>query len=503
MSLLSLPYRIALTDPVSNRHLNRRAEAVTLAVDGQTLEGIAQTGLNTITCSGFGGLAALALGVTQGSALKGKASISPSLDNSTLAALPQGPLTVMNEGNKFTITLADQTVTINGLDLKPFAIMTGLHSKSSTYDAEAETHKYSRLLYPSILLCSPDLPCFGGYLAFLGHDRPTNRRGEDKEVAHDLTVSICSLRLPGHHPGDCEQRIRRPLPNRSQCTFHIYLHQSLTNHFQIFGLISLLFVLPAAILSFMRLRTTIPIPPPSAFLFKNQLSILKGPQKIHVIASMLVQQALTFGMISWAQGFADLRDISLCIVDAILTAPLLVGILNAVLFTQIGSTGLLLARFILERRIALNGGNTSYNEKPTKRSNTMLTFGFDTPHPPNPTPPPLAERRTADLLGKEDAGIGRPFAPRKLGSRDLDVQNDNPFADSGEQQRGSGDERGALFPPFRPSQSASDTRPSSELLGERPVNYAPPETEKNMESGAPGPMHKRFDSFSRPLGTAR
>lgn len=100
------------------------------AFDEKSLHDIAQTSLETVTCSGFGGLAALALGVTQSPALKNSDMMGFStvpLDNSTLAALPKGPVTIMNDGNKLTVNLADRAVTINGLDLRPFAIITALH----------------------------------------------------------------------------------------------------------------------------------------------------------------------------------------------------------------------------------------------------------------------------------------------------------------------------------------------------------------------------------------
>jgi hypothetical protein len=127
-----------LIGPVPFRRLGRRADIVIPAIDDQTLQGIAQISVDTITCSGFGGLAALALGVVQGPALNGDSIVkgdtfSLPLDNSTLAALPKGPLTVMSQGNKFTVTIADQSVAINGLPLKPFAILTGLHSKLTRY----------------------------------------------------------------------------------------------------------------------------------------------------------------------------------------------------------------------------------------------------------------------------------------------------------------------------------------------------------------------------------
>lgn len=115
---------------VSTLSLSRRADTVTPAFDEKSLQDIAQTGLDTVTCSGFGGLAALALGVTQGPALKNSDIMGLStvpLDNSTLAALPKGPVTIMHEGNKMTVNIAEQSVTINGLDLKPFAIITALH----------------------------------------------------------------------------------------------------------------------------------------------------------------------------------------------------------------------------------------------------------------------------------------------------------------------------------------------------------------------------------------
>ncbi|KAF9729295.1 hypothetical protein PMIN04_009289 [Paraphaeosphaeria minitans] len=471
---------------VPDRRLSRRADAVTLAVDGQTLEGIAQTGVDTITCSGLGGLAALALGITQGPALKGKMSISPSLDNSTLAALPKGPLTVMNQGNNFTIDLADQTVTINGMGLKPFATMTGLHIFLSTV---------------AFFFALPTYLALGAIWRFsdmIGHPINPIKMKKWRMVVLFLFALFGFIGI-----------ILGIVGRGSAAHFQ-------TAH-SIFGLLALIFIAPAVALSFMRLRTHIPIPPPSAFLFTNQLAALKGAHKIHIIANMLIQQAMGFGMISGVQGFSDLRAISLCIVDAILTPPMLVGILNLVLFAQIGATGLLIARFILERRIALNGGGNVYvNEKAPKRSNTMQTFGFDSAPASNLTRPPLAERRTADLLGKEDPGIGRPFETRRLGSsRDLDVHpgdrlpSPNPFADPGrQQQRGFEGERRSLFPPFRPSQGASfneDHRPSSDLLGGRFISYAPPEAEEQQDlgGGSPGPTLKRFECFSRPLSTTR
>jgi hypothetical protein len=233
-------------------------------------------------------------------------------------------------------------------------------------------------------------------------------------------------------------------------------------------------------------------------LFKNQLDALKGPHKIHIIANMLAQQVLGFGMISWIQGFLDLRAISLCIVDAILTAPILVGIMNLVLFMQIGATGLLIARFILERRIAINGGGRGDAEKGAKRSDTMQTFGFDTAPPSNR--PPLVERRTADLLGKEDTQIGWPLDARKLGDQDSLLGNSappassNPFVEPREQPGGPEGERRSLFPPLRPSKVTPNYhRPSSEHVPQHSfIGDAPPQIDtQDLSDGSPGPTLER------------
>ena len=287
---------------------------------------------------------------------------------------------------------------------------------------------------------------------------------------------------------------------------------------------------------------------------------MKGPHKIHIISNMLIQQTLGVGMISWVQGFMDLRSISLCVVDAVLTAPVLVGVMNLVLFMQIGSTGLLIARFILERRLARSGesgqsGETyddaTFFEKmkipKIKRTDTMKTFGFDSA-PPLLERPPLAERNTADLLGKEDSQIGLPMNARKFGEVDphpgtrVVSTSGNPFADTSEQivsprvynakLGGFEDDNNPAYPPpvsytNIPSVSnytdtntfnnntynnniyntynndaAQTGRASSEVLSQsRYVSYAASAVriDENNLSGTPGPTLKRFESFSRPI----
>ncbi|KAF1965396.1 hypothetical protein BU23DRAFT_561137 [Bimuria novae-zelandiae CBS 107.79] len=491
------------------RQMSRRADMVTPAIDDLTLQGIAQSGLDTVTCSGFGGLAALALGIMQGPLMKNAGmmdmpTLAP-LDDSTLAALSKGPVTIMNEGNKFTVDIVKQAVTINGLEIKPFAITTALH-----------------VLF-SVLAFFFALPA---YLALGAIWRLSDMIGQpinDAKVKKWRMIVLLGLFTPFALIGV----IFGIVGKGSAAHFN-------TAH-GIFGLIALLVLVPAVILSFMRLRTAVAIPPPSAFLFKNQLAAMKGPHKVHVIANTLVQQTLAFGMISFTQGFSDLRAISLCVVDAILTAPTIVGLLNLVLFISIATNGLLIARFILERRLAQSSraehGDVVLTEKAGRpnmnRSATMKTFGFDsTPVPAIPRRPTLAERRTADLLGRADSQIGFPTDARKFGEQDPQDPHpgirilSNPFVHPEEQLvsprvynaklGGFEDECSPAFPlpkldtnfdnNYAPS---NGLRPSSELDPQsRYVSYAPPSRQQYPERdiiGTPEPTVRRLESFSRPM----
>lgn len=114
-----------LTHTATHKYLGRQTETIIPAIDGQTLQGVAQAGVDFLHCSGVGGLAGVALAIMGGPSLK---SI-PKLDNSTLAALPKDPVTIKSEGNSFTVTASDMSVSINGIGIARFAVLTILHSK--------------------------------------------------------------------------------------------------------------------------------------------------------------------------------------------------------------------------------------------------------------------------------------------------------------------------------------------------------------------------------------
>lgn len=90
--------------------------------------------IDTLTCQGIGGLAAAALGVMSGS--KDRQSmmdvISTPLDQRVLGSFPQGSVEFTSEGNTFRIVLKDAEISINGLPVIPFGILTALHGNISS-----------------------------------------------------------------------------------------------------------------------------------------------------------------------------------------------------------------------------------------------------------------------------------------------------------------------------------------------------------------------------------
>jgi hypothetical protein len=200
--------------------------------------------------------------------------------------------------------------------------------------------------------------------------------------------------------------------------------------------------------SVQRLNTSVPIPSPSAFLgFKQIPKLVNGPEKLHFISAVFMQILLQIGTFAWAAGFSELRAISLCIVDAVLTAPTVVGGLTVILFVQVGAMSIVGLRGWLEQRIAKKEKEESEgvsgamelgaSGKEGKKSDTMKTFGFAT-HPGTEVQlkevaqrPELRERNTGQLLGREDSQIGFPTNVQKIGeedeSRGVDYLDDNPF----------------------------------------------------------------------------
>lgn len=89
-----------------------------------------QMAIDALTCQGIGGLASVALGAMSSSKNKtGMMAMMSSvpLDPRAAGSLPQGPVEFTSEGNTFRIVLKDAEISINGLPIIPFGILTALH----------------------------------------------------------------------------------------------------------------------------------------------------------------------------------------------------------------------------------------------------------------------------------------------------------------------------------------------------------------------------------------
>lgn len=104
-----------------------------LAIKEATIMGGGQMAISALTCQGIGGIASVALGAM--SASKNKTSMMDMMtipiDPRAVGSLPQGPVEFTSEGNTFRIVLKDAEISINGLPVIPFGILTALHGTHS------------------------------------------------------------------------------------------------------------------------------------------------------------------------------------------------------------------------------------------------------------------------------------------------------------------------------------------------------------------------------------
>jgi hypothetical protein len=200
--------------------------------------------------------------------------------------------------------------------------------------------------------------------------------------------------------------------------------------YQIVGLVTLAIVLPMIVTSYIRLCTRSPPPPPSAFSGIKQLpALLKGESKIHVISAILTQLTLGISMFAWVQGFSLLRIVSLCVVDAILDAPLVVAAISFLSMAQIGSTVIVFVRQYFEMRIAKLGTPSAITETlsdPEKRMSEIKTketvivmkrsCDSATGSPVSPRSIPRPRQQPTSFNGGKNPQFGWPAEVRKFGS---------------------------------------------------------------------------------------
>lgn len=193
---------------------------------------------------------------------------------------------------------------------------------------------------------------------------------------------------------------------------------------KVIGLMTFILILPTVGFGFVRLRTTLPHPPPSTFAgIKAPIALAKTPSRMYLISGIFTQLLLALGQFAFIQGFSTLRSISLCAVDAVLTSPVIAGLMSVVLMIQISATALVGVRAWLEQHIAKReaAGTVRTTAKESDEAVTRQSFTFDKKDMPlrpdlAPSRPAFFQRKTEDLKGVEDRGISSPFNFRKEGS---------------------------------------------------------------------------------------
>ncbi|KAJ4359438.1 hypothetical protein N0V95_002185 [Ascochyta clinopodiicola] len=380
------------------------AAAFPLAINEATLMGGGQLAINMLTCQGIGGLASVALGAM--SASKNKTSMmgmmsSVPLDPRAAGSLPQGPVEFTSEGNTFRIVLKNAEISINGLPIIPFGILTALHAGYPVNEVKNKKWRFGLLI------------TFG--------------------VSAVIGVALGMVGMGN------------------------------SRHFRdahgIFGLIALILVFPTVGFTIGRLRSEALYPISSTFVgVKAPFALLKSPnQRIYIISGILIQLVFALGQLTFINGFSALRSISLCIVDAVLTSNSVAGLMGLLLMVQITAAGMVGIRTWLEQHIAKREKAgvqrmTIVEAGATTRKDSIATFGFGGSRSTAPPPldlnraPPI-QRNTGELKGFEDDKISTPFNVRKEGANSTDLDNpgkltrqpsaglrENPFLSPAEQR---------------------------------------------------------------------
>ncbi|KAG9198595.1 hypothetical protein G6514_009771 [Epicoccum nigrum] len=366
-----------------------------LAINESALSGAGQFGIDTLTCQGVGGIASVFFGVT--SDKKDKTSLlSSPLDSQAVSSLPQGPVEIRSRGNTYRIVLSDAEISINGLLIKPFVALTALHVVFMVLSFLITLPLYL------ILGVVWRLSVLSGY--------PVNEI-KNKKWRLSLLITFGITALVGIILG--------------------IVGMGNSGHFRdahgVFGLIALLLLLPTVGFTVFRLRSEALYPVSATFAgIKAPFALLKSPdQRIYAISAILIQLSLAIGQISVTNGFATLRSISLCLIDAILTSDTVVVLTSILLMIQIFAAGMVALRTWLEQHIAKRekaGAQriTIVEAGKDTRRGSIATFGFGPLRSNAPAPldldfkRPAFETRTTNQL--TDKKISTPFNVRKAGA---------------------------------------------------------------------------------------
>ncbi|KAF2732936.1 hypothetical protein EJ04DRAFT_578009 [Polyplosphaeria fusca] len=385
--------------------LSRRQDVISngtpLAISGDMLSSLAQAGTDALTCQGFGGVIAIGLGLMHSGTIKLDTKDSP-LDGRTLAALPQDPIIVTSEGNRFSIKIQNGEIKINDLEAGTFIALTAVHVISMTV-----TFFYALPAYIA-------LGAIQRLSILIGN--PINESKCIKWRKIILFAIFTPFLLLGVISG----------------VLGIGKAQHFRSPHGILGLITTIIALPAIITSIQRLRSSQPQPTQARL---TQL-LIQSPRN-HTISATLTNLLVPLSTTTSILGLSLLRSISLCTTDALLPAPLLAVVLLLITCTQIGATSLVALRLWIEHRIARNKAthtpSLADKKGSSRRTDTIATFGFDTAPPAGA----MAARNTKELFGREDSRIGWPSEVRKVGEEDGGRDGDRDGLAEGEMVRGS------------------------------------------------------------------
>ncbi|KAJ8112280.1 hypothetical protein OPT61_g5317 [Boeremia exigua] len=469
------------------RETTSTAPSIPIAINEATLMGGGQLVIDTLTCQGIGGLASAALGAMSASKdKKGMMDVmNVPLDPRVLGSLPQGPIEFTSDGNTFRVVLRDAEISINGLPVIPFGVLTALHVL---------------FIMLAFLLTLPLYLILGVVwrLSILA-GFPVNE-AKNKKWRFGLLITFGISALIGIILGIAGMGNSR--------------------HFRdahgIFGLFALILVLPTVGFTVARLRSEGLYPAPATFVgVKAPFALFKSPnQRIYIISGVLIQLSFAFGQVTFINGFSTLRSISLCVVDAVLTSNSVAGLMGLLLMVQITAAGMVGIRTWLEQHIAKREKagiqRTTILEAGEKmRKDSIATFGFggtrsNAPPPLDLDRPSLVQRNTEDLRGFADGEISAPFNVRKEGATDsmeFDKPRqitrqasaglrENPFLSPAEQR--DLDER--VYPKTAAYQYKSAIDDNTDYYSV-PVGYQPRQAE--LRSGRPS--SELLDPMNSPL----
>lgn len=191
----------------------------------------------------------------------------------------------------------------------------------------------------------------------------------------------------------------------------------------------LILSVPAFIVTIIRLRTEIPHPLPSAFVGIQGFKLIKTNQRIYLISSLLLQTLLSLSQLQALNGFQDLRAVSICVVDAVLTAPLVSAIIATLLMVQLTAMGLVGTRQWLEQHIAKREIAAEKVRQETDGNEKSSFASVETVINRRSAPAPLDLNNLRTPLLQPPQTTPRRSSRRFSFKSPLSIRKENPFVD--------------------------------------------------------------------------